>query len=211
MSAGGRFVTFEGGEGAGKSTQLRHLAARLRESGLEVLATREPGGTPGAEALRRLLLRGGAERWTPLAELYLFLGARADHVARRIRPALLEGRWVLCDRFHDSTRVYQGIAGGLGIELVDRLQEPVLEQARPELTILLDIPAATGLARSREAGNGSRFEAKRLDYHERVRRGFLELAAREPDRFLVVDGRLPEHDLAERIWRTVRERFRLPR
>ena len=210
MSAGGRFITFEGGEGAGKSTQLRHLAARLRRSGVEVLATREPGGTPGAEAIRRLLLRGSAERWTPLAELYLFLGARADHVARRIHPALAEGKWVLCDRFHDSTRVYQGIAGGLGLALVDRLQEPLLQLARPDLTVLLDIPADTGLARSRRAGNAGRFEARTRAYHEQVRRGFLELAAREPERFLVVDARLSEHDLAERIWWAIRERFRLP-
>ncbi len=201
------FITFEGGEGAGKSTQLARLRERLRTAGVAVLATREPGGTPGAEAIRRLLLDGTVEKWRPLAELYLFLAARADHVARVIAPALAAGRWVLCDRFADSTRVYQGLAGGLGLELVDRLQEPALGGLVPDLTILLDLPPETGLRRRRTEGGDGRFEAKGLAFHGRIREGFLELARREPDRFLVLDASLPERSLEARIWREVETRF----
>lgn len=208
MSApAGPFVTFEGGEGAGKTTQLRHLAGRLQRAGRPVVTTREPGGTEGAEAIRRLLLEGSGERWSPLAELYLFLAARTDHVERVIRPARASGAFVLCDRFHDSTRVYQGIAGGLGLELVDRLQEPALRGARPDLTILLDIDPAEGLRRRRSDGNASRFDARDLDFHRRVREGFLLLARREPERIHVFDATLPEAVLADEIWRLVSERF----
>ena len=156
-----------------------------------------------------MLLDGAAEKWQPLAELYLFLAARSDHVARVILPAVRAGRWVLCDRFADSTRVYQGIAGGLGLDLVDRLQEPALAGLRPDLTVLLDLPAETGLRRRRTDGGDGRFEAKGLAYHARIREGFLELARREPDRFLVLDATLAEERLADRIWREVCGRFGL--
>ncbi len=209
MSAFGPFISFEGGEGAGKSTQLRLLASRLESLGYEVVATREPGGTPGAEAIRRLLLEGEAGRWSPLAELYLVLAARSDHVERVIRPARTRGALVLCDRFHDSTRVYQGLAGGLGLQLVDRLQAPVLAMAKPELTILLDLDPAVGLARRAHDGGAGRFEARDLDFHQRVRRGFLELARREPARIRVFDATLPPQVLAERIAREVLSRFGL--
>ena len=153
----GRFITIEGGEGAGKSTQLRRLAAALRGRGIDCLLTREPGGTEGAEAIRELLVHGPAERWRPLAELYLFLAAREDHLHRAVLPALARGAWVLCDRFADSTRVYQGIAGGLGLELVDRLQAPLLERHRPDLTLVLDLPVEVGITRCIQRGALARF------------------------------------------------------
>ena len=205
----GPFVTFEGGEGAGKTTQLRHLAARLRARGRSVVTTREPGGTEGAEAVRRLLLEGGRERWSPLAELYLFLAARTDHVERVIRPARASGAFVLCDRFHDSTRVYQGLAGGLGLELVDGLQEPALVGARPDLTVVLDLDPGEGLRRRRAQGGEGRFESFDPEFHRRVREGFLLLARREPERIHVFDATLPEAVLADEIWKLVSHRFGL--
>jgi dTMP kinase len=184
----GFLVTIEGGEGAGKSTQLARLAAWLEGMGLDVVRTREPGGTQGAEAIRDLLVEGAVERWEPLTELLLFAAARADHLARLIEPAIARGAIVLCDRYIDSTRVYQGLAGEVGLELVDRLHREVLGGRFPDLTILLDLPVATGLERRKAEGGGSRFEAKGQAYHERVRQGFLELARREPQRFLTVDA-----------------------
>ena len=205
--APGRFITVEGGEGAGKSTQTRLLAARLREQAIDLLLTREPGGTEGAEAIRGLIVEGPAERWRPLAELYLFLAAREDHLHRAILPALAAGRWVLCDRFADSSRVYQGIAGGLGLDLVDGLQAPLLGARRPDLTLVLDLPVTTGLARCAARGGAARFEAKGADYHERVREGFRLLAAREPERFALVDASRPEDEVAAAVWQTVCERL----
>jgi len=207
----GRFITIEGGEGAGKSTQVRLLAERLRGRGIDPLLTREPGGTEGAEAIRGLIVDGPAERWRPLAELYLFLAAREDHLHRAILPALAEGRWVLCDRFADSSRVYQGIAGELGLDLVDHLQAPLLGTHRPDLTLVLDLAVATGLARCAARGGADRFEAKGPFYHERVREGFRLLAAREPERFAVVDADRAEDEVAAAVWRTVCERLALGR
>lgn len=205
-----RFITLEGGEGAGKSTQLRLLAERLAAHGREVLATREPGGTPGAEAIRELIVHGPAERWRALSELYLFLAARDDHLHRAILPALMLGRWVICDRFADSTRVYQGHAGELGIDLVDRLHEPLLADCRPDLTLLLDLPVADGMARCAARGAAARFEAKGVAYHERVREGFLLLAAREPERFAVIDAAQEVKTVAEAVWTAVRTRLGSP-
>lgn len=195
----GRFVTFEGGEGAGKSSQQRLLTAWLQEQGSEVLATREPGGTEGAEAIRALLVEGRADRWSATAEMLLVVAARVDHVARRILPALERGAWVLCDRYIDSTRVYQGLAGGLGIELIDRLQLDLLALRQPDLTILLDVPVETGLARREAAGAGGRFEAKGLDYHRRVRDGFLALAAAEPERIIRIDATAGQDEVARAV------------
>lgn len=199
----GRFITFEGGEGVGKSTQLRRLKEGLEGRGHGVVATREPGGTPGAEAIRRLAVEGESERWDPLAELFLMLASRQEHLHRLIRPALDEGRTVLCDRFFDSSRVYQGLAGGLGLDLVDRLHEPVLRGLRPDLTLLLDLPPEVGL---RRAGPG-RFEAKGRDFHERVRAGFLRLCTNEPDRFALIDGTDEPDAVAAAIWAAVAERL----
>ncbi len=207
----GRFVTLEGGEGAGKSTQARRLAAGLAAGGRRpVVVTREPGGTPGAEAIRELILDGPAEGWRALTELYLFLAARDDHLRRKILPALESGALVVCDRFADSTRVYQGHAGELGLDLVDRLQEPLLAGLAPDLTLILDLPVAEGLARAAGRGDASRFEAKAVAYHERVREGFLLLAEREPDRCAVVDAAGDPDAVARAVWAAVVDRLGPP-
>jgi len=209
MTPAGQLITLEGGEGAGKSTQLAHLARRLTDAGCALVTTREPGGTPGAEAVRELLIRGGPERWSPTSETLLLLAARRDHVDRVIGPALAAGRWVLCDRFSDSTRVYQGIAGELGLELVDRLHRTIFGDLAPDLTLILDLPATTGLARRRAGPAGNRFEQKALAYHERVRAGFLAIARAEPDRCVVIDATRPESAVADSVCAAVGRRFGL--
>ncbi|MEO1089156.1 MAG: dTMP kinase [Pseudomonadota bacterium] len=179
-----RLVTFEGGEGAGKTTQILALAAHLEAHGQEVTTTREPGGTPGAEAVRQLFVDGDVDRWSPRSELFLLLAARLDHLERTIRPALAAGAWVLCDRYWDSTRVYQGRLGGLGDgEIVD-LHDRWLEPFCPEMTLLLDVDVEVGLARA-AAG---RFEAKGMAFHRTVREAFHEFAGLEPDRFTTIDA-----------------------
>jgi dTMP kinase len=207
--ARGRFITLEGGEGAGKSTQARELARRLEAAGVEVVLTREPGGTAGAEAIRDLIVQGAADRWRPLSELYLFLAARDDHLHRLILPALERGVWVVSDRFADSSRVYQGFAGELGLATVDALHVPLLEGREPDLTILLDLPVAVGMARCAARGAMARFEAKGAAYHERVREGFRLLAEREAARFAVVDASRDEGAVADAVWRAVAGRFGL--
>lgn len=210
MSRRGRLLSLEGGEGAGKSTQIARLARRLEERGIPAVVTREPGGTEGAEQIRRLLVDGAEDRWDPLAELYLLLAARSDHLNRRILPALANGHWVLCDRFCDSTRIYQGVAGGLGIALVDRLQAPLLERATPDLTLVLDLPAELGLARAAGKPARSRFEKRDLAFHQKVRQGFLALADREPARFAVIDAQGSVEAVEARIWQAVSARMGLP-
>jgi dTMP kinase len=209
MTAAGRLITFEGGEGAGKSTQLARLAAALRGAGCPLVTTREPGGTPGAEAVRELLIGGGPERWTPLSETLLVQAARHDHVTRVIAPALAAGRWVLCDRFSDSTRVYQGIAGELGLALIDRLHHTIFGDLLPDLTLILDVPVVIGLARRQAARSGNRFEHKPESYHERVREGFLALARAEPDRCIVIDAMQAENAVANAVRAAVSRRFGL--
>jgi dTMP kinase len=209
MTPAGRLITLEGGEGAGKSTQLTHLATRLTAAGGEVVTTREPGGTPGAEAVRELLIRGGPDRWTPMSETLLVQAARHDHVARVIGPALAAGKWVLCDRFSDSTRVYQGIAGELGLDLIDRLHRTIFGDLAPDLTLILDLPVATGLARRHAARSGNRFEHKALAYHERVRAGFLALARAEPGRCVVIDASRSQSAVADSIRVAVGRHFGL--
>jgi dTMP kinase len=209
MRSRGRLITFEGGEGVGKSTQIGHLLTALRAAGLDVLATREPGGTPGAEAIRALLVGGAPSRWSPLTEALLLLAARHDHVARVIEPALAAGRWVLCDRFIDSTRVYQGVAGALGLALIDELHRLVLGEFRPDLTLILDLPAPAGLARRRAAAGANRFERMDLAYHERVREGFLAIAQAEPERCQVIDAAPPEGAVASRVRAAVQGRLRV--
>jgi dTMP kinase len=183
----GHLITFEGGEGAGKSTQIERLASALQAAGRTVIVSREPGGTVGAEAIRGLLLNGPPERWLPLGETLLLLAARLDHVERRIRPALAAGQWVLCDRFADSTRVYQGMAGGVGVDLVDRLGQATIGDLAPDLTLIFDVPVEVGLAR-RSVATANRFEHKGQAFHQRVRDGFLQIAAAEPARCRVIDG-----------------------
>ena len=207
----GHFISFEGGEGAGKSTQIRRLAARLEGLGLKVALTREPGGSPGAESLRDLLVRGEADRWSAVAETLILYAARADHLDRRIRPALEEGAWVLCDRFADSTRAYQGAGGAAPTELIAALEEAVIGPDWPELTLILDLPVSVGLARAAQRGGAEqRFESKGVAFHERLRAGFLAIAAAEPQRCRVIDAAADLDEVADAVWVAVRDRFGLP-
>jgi dTMP kinase len=208
----GRFITFEGGEGAGKSTQIRYLATRLRDEGHVVVITREPGGTPTAEAVREILLGGLAKPLGPEAEALLFAAARTDHVDRLIRPALANGDWVLSDRFIDSTHAYQGATGGVDEELLDALDHLAVGWTWPNLTIILDLPPEIGLgrvaARLAETGEApDRFEVEDISLHERRRVAYLEIARREPERCVVIDAERPEGDVAEDIWRVVSTRL----
>lgn len=199
----GVFITFEGGEGAGKSTQLRRLAARLRLSGREVVATREPGGSPGAEALRSLVVSGAHDRWSPLAELLIFYAARSDHLERTIRPALERGAVVLSDRFSDSSLAYQGAGGGVDRGLVGAVDTAVVGATRPDLTLVLDLPVAAGLARAAERGGDDRFEGKGSAFHERLREAFLTIAAAEPRRCAVIDAQGSPDAVEAAVWARV--------
>jgi dTMP kinase len=209
--SGGFFITFEGGEGAGKSTQLRRLAERLEASGREIVRTREPGGSPGAEAIRALLVTGEADRWSPTTETLLMYAARRDHIERLIRPALARGAIVLCDRFSDSTRAYQGAGGGAGRGLIAALESEVLDGLRPDLTVVLDLPAEIGLVRAASRGGGeARFESKGLAFHARLRAGFLAIAASEPQRCAVIDAARDEVTVAAAVWAWVKARLTAP-
>jgi len=201
LTVRGRFITLEGGEGAGKSTQLRRLAEALRARGLTVVETREPGGSPGAEAIRSLLLGGDQERWTAEAEALLFAAARADHVARMIRPALERGEWVLCDRFVDSSLAYQGLAGGLGEDAVRRLHAIGSHDLYPDRTLLLELPgnAAAGRARDRDNGEADRIGAREAAYHDAVAAGFAALAAHEPERIRRIDASGTPEEVTSRL------------
>lgn len=202
----GFFITFEGGEGAGKSTQVQWLASTLREQGREVVVTREPGGSPGAEAVRHVLLSGAAEPFGPAMEAVLFAAARSDHVEQVIRPAVERGAIVLCDRFLDSSRVYQGVTGDLDQDFMRSLERVTVNGMVPDLTIILDIDPAEGLRRAavrRGEGDADRFEKETVEIHKRRREAFLEIARAEPERCVVMDaGALPE-EVAERIAETV--------
>lgn len=196
----GRFITFEGGEGAGKSTQARRLADTLKRRGLEVVLTREPGGSPGAEALRALLVSGDVDRWSPLSEALLMNAARSDHLERLIRPALERGAVVICDRFADSTRAYQGAGGGVPPEALEALEKLVVGADRPDLTLVFDLPVEVGLERARARADGeARFESKGLTFHERLRTGYRAIAAAEPRRCVLIDASRP----LEAVWEAV--------
>jgi dTMP kinase len=182
------FITFEGGEGAGKSTQIRLLAARLEALGRKVCLTREPGGAPEAEALRELLIHGGTDRWSPEAEALLNYAARDAHLRQTIRPALARGEVVLCDRFMDSTRAYQAYAGGADMGLVDALERAIVGPTRPHLTLVFDLDPALGLARAQARGGADRFERKGLAFHERLREGFIAIAAADKKRCVRLDA-----------------------
>ncbi|HEV2531616.1 dTMP kinase [Phenylobacterium sp.] len=204
----GRFITFEGGEGAGKSTQLKRLAARLEGLGLDVVATREPGGSPGAESIRELVLNGAADRWSPVTETLLMYAARRDHIERVIRPALERGAWVVCDRFADSTRAYQGAAGGTDPALIAAMETYILEDTRPDLTLIFDFPPEIGLKRATaRPGAELRFESKGMAFHERLREGFLAIAKAEPGRCVVIpaDGAIGAVEAA--VWAAVEARL----
>jgi dTMP kinase len=191
LAARGRFVSLEGGEGVGKSTQSRALAAALRARGIDVVETREPGGSAGAEAIRALLLEGGADRWGARAEALLFAAARADHVDKTILPALEAGRWVICDRFLDSSIAYQGGADGLGAEAIRALHAVGSAGLLPDRTLLLTLPEETAMAReaARDAGRPDRFGARDPDYHRRVTGTFRKLAEAEPARWRIVEAK----------------------
>jgi dTMP kinase len=206
----GRFITLEGGEGAGKSVQAERLEERLATLGLEVVRTREPGGSPHAEELREAILSGFAAQFGPDGEALLFAAARLDHLDKTILPALSRGAWVVCDRFADSTRAYQGVAGDLSPAFVARLEEVVVGANRPDLTLILDIPAEAGLERARARRgpeSADRFEAEGSEFHEKLRRAFLDIAAAEPKRCVVVDALKPEEEVGEAIWCAVENRL----
>ncbi len=211
-----KFITFEGGDGSGKSTQARRLAEHLEQSGHEVVLTREPGGSPLAERLRQLILDPATPRHSALAEALMFSAARADHLDTTIRPALARGAWVISDRFADSTRVYQGLAGGLASETVDILERLVVGDTAPDMTLLLDLDPVVGLARvdrrradsDGDAGAMSDgFEAREATFHQRLRVGFLALAQAAPHRIVVLDATRPPEELARDILSTVKQRF----
>lgn len=206
----GKFITFEGGEGTGKSTQARLLAERLTVLGLAVKLTREPGGSPGAEVIRHVLLSGVAKPLGAEAEAMLFAAAREDHLTQTIRPALERGAWVVCDRFADSTRVYQGVLGDVDPRLIKRLEKITVGDTRPDLTLVLDVPAETGLARAearRGAGQGDRFESENLDFHSRLREAYRQLALNEPDRCVLIDATDPLDRVTERVWAAVNRKL----
>ena len=199
----GRFITIEGGEGAGKTTQIALLRSALEASGIETIITREPGGSPGAEEIRGLLLGGGLDRWDTVTEALLVNAARRDHLVRSVWPALARGAWVLCDRFEDSTRAYQG-AGGVSRDVIDRLGAVTRGDFKPDLTLILDIPVVIGRTRAAaRSGVTDRFETRGDAFHERVREIFLEIAAAEPKRCALIDAGAETGAVAAAIRRAV--------
>ena len=206
----GRFITLEGGEGTGKSTQVRRLAAALEARGLQTKITREPGGAPGAEEIRKLMVEGEPGRWNPITETLLAYAARADNVARTIGPALKEGRWVISDRFSDSTYAYQGVGRGLDRETIRRIDSAVLDDFAADLTLVLDLDVAIGLSRANaRAGAENRFEKFGTEFHEKLRQAFLDIAKRFPERCRVIDASGTEDQVAEAIFAAVSKRFAL--
>ena len=206
----GKFITFEGGEGTGKSTQAAMLALRLEALGLAVHLTREPGGSPGAEIIRHVLLSGAAKPFGPDVEAMLFAAARDDHVRCTILPALDTGKWVVCDRFTDSTRVYQGILGQVDQRLIKGLERVSVGDLAADLTLVLDVPVELGLERvklRRGEAKPDRFEAENLDFHQRLRQAYLAIAAAEPDRCVVIDASEPKEAVARKIWNAVGARL----
>lgn len=212
--AAGRFITLEGGEGAGKSTLAKGLATRLEAHGLAVELTREPGGSPKAERIREALLAGRIKPYGAFAEALMFQAARIDHVDSRIRPALKRGAWVICDRFIDSTRVYQGTLGEIATDKLAALEAVAIAGLMPELTFILDLAPETGLARAarrRRPGEATdRFESETISFHRRLRQGFLDIAAAEPQRCVVLDASVAPETLADSAWEALSTRLTLP-
>jgi dTMP kinase len=209
-----KFITFEGGEGAGKSTQAEMLRKNLAAMGVKALLTREPGGSPRAEAIRAVLLSGKAKRFGPMGEALLFYVARDSHLELTIRPALARGTWVICDRFYDSTRAYQGAAGGVSISAMNALERIVVGATKPDLTLILDLPPEEGLRRvaARAGAEGQdmdRFEAMSLIFHRNLRQEFLEIAEAEPWRCAVIDASRPPDKVAEDIWSVTAQRLQI--
>jgi dTMP kinase len=200
------FITFEGGEGTGKSTQVKLLAEHIRAIGVEVVTTREPGGTPSAEALRNLLVSGEVNSWSAEAETLLNYAARDSHLREVIRPALAAGKTVICDRFMDSTRAYQGYAGGCSMALIDKLEADIIGSTRPNLTFVFDLDPVIGLARAKARGEGTedRYERKGLAFHQRLREGFLVIAEEETARCRVIDASQSIAEIEAVIWKHLR-------
>lgn len=204
----GKFITFEGGEGAGKSTQVRLLVENLCQSGLSVTETREPGGAPGAEAIRELLVNGGTDRWSGTAEALLNYAARRDHMDRTILPALEKGDWVICDRFSDSTMAYQGYGHKLGAEWVTGLHQLVMGDFEPDLTLVFDIAPEAGLKRANSRSDTEdRYERMDVEFHNRLRDGFLKIATRDSDRCAVLDASGAIEDIQAEIRAIVQDRL----
>ena len=197
--AAGFFIALEGGEGAGKSTQARRLAETLRAAGHEVVVTREPGGSPGAEEIRALLVTGEAARWSPLTEALLMYAAREDHLNQTIRPALARGAIVISDRFADSSEAYQGAGGGVPAETLNALRSAVVGTDEPDITLVFDLPVETGLARAAARGGDARFESKGAAYHQRLRDAYLSIAARRKDSAVLIDAAQDVDAVAEAI------------
>lgn len=209
-SGRGRFITFEGGEGAGKSTQIKTLADRLKAARMRIVVTREPGGSPGAEIMRHLVLSGMGKLLGPEAETLLFAAARDDHVRTVILPALNQGAWVLCDRFADSTRAYQGSLGRVPAGLINAMQRVTIGDLKPDLTIILDLPVEIGLQRAaarRGSATPDRFEGENLKFHESLREAYRKIAAEEPGRCVLIDANSDPDTVAARIWTALRERL----
>jgi dTMP kinase len=204
----GRFITLEGGEGAGKSTQIARLKSWLEGRGRTVVATREPGGSPGAEMIRKLLVEGPAERWDGTTEALLHFAARRDHLRSTVWPGLKRGDWVISDRFADSTRAYQGFGHGLDLAMLERLYAIAVGDFRSDLTLILDLPVEIGLGRAAaRRGTETRYEGLPIDFHRRVKAGFLEIAKSEPRRCVVIDATQDIDTLAATIARTVGDRL----
>ncbi len=207
----GRFITLEGGEGGGKSTQARRLAASLESEAGEVLLTREPGGSPGAEQIRGLLVDGEVHRWDAVTETFLHFAARRDHLVNMVQPALARGAWVISDRFADSTMAYQGYGHGVDRDAIAELYRICVGSLKPDLTLILDLPVEAGLARAAGRGGGEdRYERMDVAFHERLRQGFLEIAGRDPARCVVIDAARGEDEVHAQIIAAVRERMALP-
>lgn len=206
----GCFITFEGGEGAGKSTQIRLLADRLNDAGIPTIVTREPGGSPGAEIIRHVVLSGMGKLLGAEAETLLFAAARDDHVHAVIKPALDQGIWVLCDRFSDSTRAYQGRQGNVAPELLKALERVTIGSLKPDLTVILDLPVEVGMARAaarRGTGVPDRFEAEGIAFHQGLREAFRQIAMEEPQRCVLLDATLSPKAVANNIWGVMRKRL----
>jgi dTMP kinase len=206
----GRFISFEGGEGSGKSTQIRILAERLDAAKVRAIVTREPGGSPGAEIIRHLLLSGMGKLLGPDAETLLFAAARDDHVRTVIKPALSQGVWVLCDRFSDSTRAYQGRLGKVAPEIMNAMERVTIGDLKPDLTLILDVPVEVGMRRAaarRGGGVPDRFEAEDVKFHQQLREAYREIAADEPKRCVLIDANADANTVAASVWAALRDRF----
>lgn len=209
-----KFITFEGGEGAGKTTQITRLADRLVSQGITTITTREPGGAPGADSIRSLLVSGATNKWDPISEVLLLYAGRREHLKQTILPALDQGAWVLCDRFSDSTMAYQGYGHGLSKDFIRAVHDEVVGAADPDLTLVLDIPVDVGIERAnsrntRTRSGEDRFERMDSSFHERLRAGFLDIADREPERVRVIDADSTPEAVTETVWQAVTEKFGL--